>query len=101
MGRVDPYVWHCATSDPSLAFHPNGSLYAAMRQTRAGRASRRVSTSGSGARTAAGREAGPWCRQIHCTAGAPAASETAPTMVARRMKTRTSGLTTAGGGSTC
>ena len=31
-GRVGPYVWHCASSNPSPAFHPNGSLYAAMRQ---------------------------------------------------------------------
>ena len=28
----DPYSWHCASGNPSPAYHPNGTLYAAMRQ---------------------------------------------------------------------
>jgi len=30
--RRDPFVWSCASGNPSPAFHPNGTLYAAMRQ---------------------------------------------------------------------
>jgi hypothetical protein len=29
---ADPYSWHCASGNPSPAFHPNGTLFAAMRQ---------------------------------------------------------------------
>ena len=28
----DPYAWNCASGNPSPAFHPNGTLYAAVRQ---------------------------------------------------------------------
>eukprot|EP00040_Diaphanoeca_grandis_P019234 m.101357 g.101357 ORF g.101357 m.101357 type:complete len:436 (-) comp27326_c1_seq2:120-1427(-) len=28
----DPYSWHCASGNPSPAWHPNGTLFAAMRQ---------------------------------------------------------------------
>lgn len=30
-GRVSGYDWNCASSNPSPAFHPNGTLYAALR----------------------------------------------------------------------
>lgn len=30
--RGDPYRWSCASGNPSPAFHPNGTLFAAMRQ---------------------------------------------------------------------
>jgi hypothetical protein len=29
---ITPYSWNCASGNPGPAFHPNGTLYAAMRQ---------------------------------------------------------------------